>query len=1118
MLKRIAVDPYEQFLRQNRAVARAADTILEGVGEFSHLKTRDEFVEAIAGLNSIGTPLKPESTLRDLIEKRLFSRRLEPTQLRLFSLVCRAAEVAMGYSPWHHQVVTALLLNRGLIVQLPNGSGKTLAIAMAASFAALSGNNAHLVTSNDYLAERDARWMGKLYQLLGLSVGIVFTKQSIRFGHGILESDGVTLRVAAQEQEGDEQPTAASPPETSHVDPLPLPPEVPRAVDISLAVPFEYEELMASQRQAIDRLRGSLDEWRRDGSLKEQILRLASALTVRLVARRCPGEERSDTWDWKTLGTDIYIHFGVNLDSIALGAVTRQELTNHVLELVGRTYEEKEELVGASLLEEAEGSIFQHVIDDQWSNHVALMAELTHGIAVQAGGPVGSMIEYQTRAEELFRALMERIGDETLRYVFFLRFETSEKPIVPPEAEAISEAMHDEPGVQQPAGETAKPDATGSPDTSRPRPPAGDAEQLIHDTRLAYYVDRYLRLNQVLACDVVYSRIETFAFAFLRDNLAMSEAERTLARRDLLIIDECDAVLLDDLSVPILITQPTRIRSLAPHILQALHQIAKRLRPERDFLVDGKSVQLTFQGLEFLRQVSGRDFFSPGAGGLAQGIVNALKAEYALRRDEDYVRLDNQIVLVELESGRLLHNRTYDGGLHEALMVKEGFAVGEMKVKEPIASITARDFVRTYVTVAGTSGAIGSRTEYEQFYGFDTVAIEPYPKTRREHPDLVYRTKRETVKFGVIPAAVAASGRGQPVLINVPRLSDIPEVADHLKRANLPFQVLDAVTARTLGDEAEKIQRAGSSGLVTVSSKLAARGTDIVLDPAAIRAGGLFVIGLQRETDRRFDDQLRGRAGRHGDPGDSLFVLSMEDELLRMFGGRSMQAVYLRIGMEEGVPIESDLITRRISAGQRAIQRQNHVSRIRMVELDDIRDRHRTIFYRVRQKVLAKTDLAPEVATMLENWTASCRRAILRSGISSEWSSNSTRQILGVVGESLEAAELNRIAQVRNRRTQARMVHDAIERKISAATADGSQVRDIILGSLDEHWRRYLATARTVRDEFGLYPQDDPAAPAKYAETMEQQFDSFFYEVGEDVLSTILRRHTEVSRVRRASA
>jgi preprotein translocase subunit SecA len=869
-----ASDPYQEFLSKNRGLGDAADAVVEGVVRLARLKSPEDFRHEVLSFKEEAAKSQAKDS-GQLFGLPLPSRKIDQTTIRGLSLVCRAAEVAMGFNVWNHQIVCALLLQSGKIVEMPNGSGKTLVAGIAAGFNCLPGKKTHIVTCNDYLAERDVRGIGRMYQLLGLKVGVLFSDQSVHFAWGVLDADGVTLRVAPK------------------------------------------------QRPAVT-----------------------------------------------------------------------------------------------------------PVIESQAPEETAQPEQPSAG----GGAPMPPTVL----------------------------------------------------------------DAALSP-----------KEELLHETNLGYTIDQNLEPKGIFGCDVVYGRIESFGSAYLKDNLVSEKSEQVMTQRDFLIVDECDSVLLDDLRTPLLITTALRHGPAGALPLYELHRLAGMLAPGLHFVSSGKSLQLTYAGLDRIKELTGQDLFTESAGGLAHGLVNALLAIHAYRRDEDYLVQGNQIVIIEKEGGRLLFGRRYLEGLHEALEVKEGLGVGGTQQSKPAARITIKHFVKTYETVSGMSGAIGQPEEYREFYGLDCVMLQPYPLTRSDETDVVFHSKQEALEHG-LKVAAWASGRGQPVLINVPKLKDVAEVARHLEQSSVSFQSLDASTVRNLGEEAEKVRLAGSPRLITVCSKIAARGTDIELGEEACRAGGLFVIGIERAKVRRYDDQLCGRAGRHGAPGSSVFVLSLEDELLSYFVSRWTDNVLRKLGMEEGVPIESKFITRRISAAQRKLLQQSYNYRAQVVEFDDIVARHRLVFYDLRQKLLEKDDLRGELRTVLENWIYHKGRTFLRTRSELQLERDNVGRFLGSLEFYFSSLEIERIAQVRSRKRQMRTLKETLEQKLEPVLGDGGGpylpiIKYRMLNTLDEHWSNYLKFEDTSREEIKLYSSEDTLAIARYAESMEERFDSFFYDVGEDILTHFLR-------------
>jgi len=873
MRKRSGNDPYNDFLSAHRRLATTADAVLGQIGEFGRLKSKEDFQAALKLLNEEqDAEWKKPTRFYTAIERQLRQPALDHALVKRLGLVCRAAEVALGHTPWHHQVVCALLLNLGLIVEMPNGSGKTLAVALAAAVNSSSGKRTHVTTSNDYLSERDMRWMGPIYQLLDLSVGVCFSDQSVHFEYGILDSDGITLRVSEKDFS------------RSRVTPV-LP-----ALEAAAALPNGNEEL---------------------------------------------------------------------------------------------------------------------------------------------------------------------------------------KPAAQPEA------------------------LTQSVDVLR------------HETTANYVIDAYIEIKDVLQCHIVYGRIENLGHAYLKDNMQLSPELQVITQRDMLIVDECDAVLIDDLRTPLIITENTgEDSSNISRLRPSLHQLARTFVSGRDFSVADREVTLTYEGLQRVNSSSDVDFFTGQGIGLAHGLINALKALHAYRRDEDYIVRGNEIEIIEQDTGRLLQGRRYNDGLHEALEVKEGlYETGDGRLSMPAARITIKNFVRAYRTVAGLSGTIGSPEEYKQFYGLECISLQPFSPSRNDHPDIVFRTqpeaRHETVRF-----ADEISQRGQPVLINVPTLQDIDQLSQLFRRMGVSFQALDPRNIRNMEEEAESVKLAGRPGLITICSKLAARGTDIVVSPDAKNAGGLYVIGLERGLTRRYDDQLRGRAGRHGDPGDSVFILSLDDELMSIFAGPSVKKLMRYLGMEENVAIESPMVTRRIFQTQRNIERHERNQRRQVVDVDDTLERHRMVFYDLRQKILTKEDLESEFQTITDNWVDFKGQTILKSLPGKVF--GRTSGVFGSLEQYFDNVEIERIFQITSKRKQQNLLRETLRRKVQSKIEELHQnnsiyvLRYLLLNSLDKHWTQYLQFSVLVRNESNLYFPDMSRVIAKYAKAMEERFDSFFYEIGENVLSALL--------------
>ena len=868
--------PWEQFLAHHPALSDFLDQVR---------------VES-AGLPSLATPEDFAAELKTIQPGAGIAPGLGKPAAHRMAVMCRAVESALGKTPWDHQIVCATLLLQGFIVELPNGSGKTIAAFLAAGFNCTSGRRTHIVTANDYLAERDLRELGPAYHLLGIDIGIGYSKQTADLDHGVWE-----------------------------------------AGDIIRAKP---------------------------------------------------------AFDWPPGQSD---------QPPATAAVAAET-----------------------------------VADDDSGNDPS---------AVPLAGPA--------------------------------------------------------------AEEAPAPSMTGE---LRHRPLAG------------LQLDPELSVKEVFERKVVYGRIEFFAFTFLRDNTRYDASEQALTQRDLLIVDECDSVMLDDLRLPIILTEES-YDSPEPHLttqtLVSSQQLALLLVCGVDFVVRGMAVTFTFAGVRRVAELAGADLFTAGCAGLPLAVMNALKANFAYRSGVDYLVQDGRIVLIEQESGRLLIGRRYSNGLHEALEIKEGLAVSEQAARQQaVGRITIKHFARLYLAVAGMSGTIGPPAEYQRFYGLQCATIGLERLTRHDDPDMIFRTSAEAVQAAVDNAFTHAA-KGRPVLLNVPTIEQVDDVVEVVRqraaRGAVPaVQALDGRSVTSLGAEAEEVALAGRAGQITICSKVAARGTDIKLDPAAIGNGGLHVIGLQRAEDRRYDDQLRGRAGRHGEPGSSVFILSLQDELMARFGGPAMQNFLRRLGLEEGESIEGGFITSRIRAAQKAQRAQALASRVNVVEFDDVVARHRLVFYSLRQRLLVKEGLAEDLTVAVDNCVELVRRNLLPSRRSAFGAPRASRDFLGRLADCFDDHEVNLILTARGRKSQSEVLRRAltakIERVLSQVTPEAEMadnvIRQILLSVLDSEWKKYHRFEDDALDEVNLYSWDDPAAFERYARKMEAKFDSFFFDVGEELLHYLL--------------
>ncbi|MFA7201980.1 MAG: preprotein translocase subunit SecA [Candidatus Paceibacterota bacterium] len=457
--------------------------------------------------------------------------------------------------------------------------------------------------------------------------------------------------------------------------------------------------------------------------------------------------------------------------------------------------------------------------------------------------------------------------------------------------------------------------------------------------------------------DIVYGTNTEFGFDYLRDNLAYQPQQQVQRERYYAIIDEVDSILIDEARTPLIISAPD---TEAAQFYLLFAQIVRDLKPETDYEVDEKArfVNLTPEGIEYVEKKLGiENLYDVQHVRLTHYLEESLKARALFLRDRQYVVQNNQIVIVDEFTGRLMHGRRYSGGLHQAIEAKEGVAV--QQESKTFAQITIQNYFRLYEIISGMTGtAETSAEEFQKVYGLEVLVIPPHrERIRMDHPDLVYQTK-EAKYQAIVEKVQACVVKGQPVLVGTTSIDENELLSDKFSRAGIIHEVLNAKNHER---EGEIIAQAGRAGRVTLATNMAGRGVDIVLggnppdvdESQRVRdAGGLFVLGTQRNDARRVDNQLRGRCGRQGDPGETGFFLSLEDDMFRIFGGDRIQRLMTNLKLPPGVPIESGLVVRAINEAQKKVEGFNFDARKHLLEYDDVLQKQRTAVYRRRQGML----------------------------------------------------------------------------------------------------------------------------------------------------------------------
>ncbi len=463
------------------------------------------------------------------------------------------------------------------------------------------------------------------------------------------------------------------------------------------------------------------------------------------------------------------------------------------------------------------------------------------------------------------------------------------------------------------------------------------------------------------SADITYGTNNEFGFDYLRDNMKYSEEEKVQRDHHFVIVDEVDSILIDEARTPLIISGPAnknlehyaKANEIALTLTRATEKDEKgEVKQESgDFVVDekNKTVLLTESGVAKAEKGFGVDnLYSLENAVLSHHIDQALKSNYIFHKDVDYVVKDGEVIIIDEFTGRLSEGRRYSEGLHQALEAKEGVVVQEES--QTLADITFQNYFRMYEKLAGMTGTAQTEaTEFSQIYNLDVVSIPTnVPITREDKNDLIYKSEREKFE-AVIEKIKELQQKGQPVLVGTASIEKSELLHDMMAKEKIPHSVLNA---KQHEQEAKIIENAGAKGAVTVATNMAGRGVDIKLSDEVKALGGLYIIGTERHESRRIDNQLRGRSGRQGDAGASQFYLSLEDNLLRIFGSDKIKGIMERLGIEEGEHIESKMVTRAVENAQKKVENLHYESRKHILEYDDVANQQRKVVYSYRNDLL----------------------------------------------------------------------------------------------------------------------------------------------------------------------
>jgi preprotein translocase subunit SecA len=587
--------------------------------------------------------------------------------------------------------------------------------------------------------------------------------------------------------------------------------------------------------------------------------------------------------------------------------------------------------------------------------------------------------------------------------------------------------------------------------------------------------------REAYAADITYGTNTEFGFDYLRDNMVLRTEQQVQRGHFYCIVDEVDSILVDEARTPLIISGSGE---RAAKTYYDFARIARRLKvgEDEDYEVDEKkrTVAITEKGLARVERELGIDnIYEDLSGQLVNHLMQALRAAALFRRDVDYLVQDGEVKIIDEFTGRVLEGRRYSEGLHQAIEAREGVKIKEEN--QTLATITLQNYFRLYEKIAGMTGTAATEAdEFREIYNMEVVVIPTNePMVRDDRNDLIFKT--EKAKFKAAAELIAECyERRQPILVGTISVERSEHLSEMLKRRGVPHEVLNA---KHHAKEAEIVAMAGQPGAVTIATNMAGRGTDIKLGEGVTDVGGLYVLGTERHEARRVDNQLRGRSGRQGDPGTSQFVISLDDDLLRIFGGDRIHRMMDRFGLEDDVPIEHSLISRSVESAQKKVEEQNFQIRKRVLEYDDVMNKQREVIYGQRQRILGGDDLREDVLGIIER--------ILRdevavftgaSRFSEEWELDEMLVVLRnffpttLTAESLGDKDGLDAEDVADQVIEDAMSIYAAREERFGAPAMREMEGWVLLRTVDSKWRDHLYEMDYLREGIGLraLAQRDP--------------------------------------------
>ncbi len=608
--------------------------------------------------------------------------------------------------------------------------------------------------------------------------------------------------------------------------------------------------------------------------------------------------------------------------------------------------------------------------------------------------------------------------------------------------------------------------------------------------------------------DITYGTNNEFGFDYLRDNMVVDKDQMVQRELNYCIVDEVDSILIDEARTPLIISgpgeKPTELYNVIAHVVS-------NMKEGEDYTVDEKQKQVapTEVGIAKAEKMLGvKNLYDVEHGvDFAHHIMCAIRAKALMQRDRDYVVKDGEIIIVDEFTGRLMYGRRFSEGLHQAIEAKEGVKV--QRESQTLATITFQNYFRMYHKLAGMTGtAKTEEQEFQKIYSLDVVVVPTNkPMIRIDYPDVIYKTRRAKYK-AVVKEIVELHKTGRPVLVGTTSITQSEELSAHLKKAGVPHNVLNA---KYHEKEAAIVAQAGQMGQVTIATNMAGRGTDIVLGEGVAELGGLHIIGTERHESRRIDNQLRGRCARQGDPGSARFYLSLEDDLMRIFGSDNIKTMMDKLGMEEDEPIENKMVTRSIESAQKRVEERNFNIRKQVLQYDDVMNQQREVIYKERRKVLDQADLRETVMNFTHKIVD---RALSMycppEAYSEDWDLKALikycEEFFAPYG-TLREETLSDLSREELGEYLHKLADDTYQEREDMMSPEIMRELEnlVMLKVVDQHWMEHLDAMDMLREGVGLraYGQKDPLVEYKFE--AYDMFEGMIDAIEDDVVKYMFR-------------